>query len=340
MAGKRGFEVKKEFYFSKVELFFLGGFFLAMSLVLTLIFFSGQVSLSPGEQVSLERALPSSATIGVPFAVVLNLDVDENNLPSVVGVEEFVPEGWQVSGVSHGGKVAGNKIEWLFLNGVPLVSPIEDSVISYTIIPKSLSGDFSGDWISGEGEGNITGDNSIVVSESSDGSSGGGSGGSGSSGGGSGGGGIVGCVPKWKCGWGACIDGEQKISCIDLNGCSLETGKPAEQTKSCNMELQSNRTGAVASQIVPTTSKSYLWQIIGGLILVVVIFIIVILTYRSRKSRKEYENLIAQARELVLEYRRQGYSEEQITKLFRERNWGDREIRRVLYRLKGNALLP
>ena len=40
---------------------------------------------------------------------------------------------------------------------------------------------------------------------------------------------------------------------------------------------------------------------------------------------------MARAREIVMEYRKQGYSGEQIADLFRERNWGEEDIKKVLY---------
>lgn len=329
MAGKRGFDVKEDFSFNKAELFFWAAFSLVASFVLTLIFFSGQVLLSPGEQATLERILPPSATNGVPFAVVLNLDVDEDNLPGVLGVEEFVPEGWQISGVSHNGKTTGNKIEWLFLNGVPLVDSIEDSVISYTITPSSLSGDFSGDWISGESEGNTTGDNSIAVSEPSGGTSGGTSGGSSSGGGASGGGRTASCVPIWDCGWSACVDGMQRTQCVDLNGCNSTEGKPSEEARSCYIKIESNRTPVVAPPIISSAGENIwtLWVLIFAIVFIAAI--IFLLAYKTRINK--HRALINKARGIVLAYRKEGYSEEQITELFKKRNWSEREIREALY---------
>ncbi len=303
---------------------YLPAFILLIVILLVLVYFSENVLLSPEGEAGLERALPSSATKGVSFGVVLSLDVNEANLPGVLGVEEFVPAGWQVSGVSHRGKIMDNRIEWLFLNGVPLVPSIEDSALSYTIIPNSLSGEFSGGWISGDSEGNTTGGTSLAVSEAATGGSGGGGGGGGSTGG------IVNCTPEWRCSLGPCINGEQKTICVKANDCSSNEGMPGEQAKSCYTEIRTNRTAIIAPPIASSAGRDYTGWIIW-LILAIVIFIIgiIFLIYNARKKKRE--NLMARAREIVMEYRKQGYSGEQIADLFRERNWGEEDIKKVLY---------
>ena len=83
---------------------------IASIVIVSLVYFSENVLLSPEGEAGLEMALPSSATKVVSFGVVLSLDVNEANLPGVLGVEEFVPAGWQVSGVSHRGKIMDSMI--------------------------------------------------------------------------------------------------------------------------------------------------------------------------------------------------------------------------------------
>ncbi len=110
-------------------------------------------------EVTIIRDLPDSVAKGSTFTVSMSIDVNESDLPYVLGVSENIPPGLIVSSVSSNGfNFSGDKVEWLFLEpsrltqiiaeGITFVNPLEDQNITYTLkVPRDFSEDtaiFSG----------------------------------------------------------------------------------------------------------------------------------------------------------------------------------------------------
>ena len=43
------------------------------------------------------------------------------------------------------------------------------------------------------------------------------------------------CTPEWSCNWGACINGVERKTCVKTNNCALNTSKPTDEVRTCNV---------------------------------------------------------------------------------------------------------
>ena len=127
-------------------------------MLLGFIFFN--VTNVMSDQVTVIRDMPDSVAKGSTFTVTLSIDVDEGDLPFVLGVRENIPDGCTFSSASSDGFnfESDNTIEWIFLEsslltqiiseGITFINLLEDQSITYTLnVPSDFSGDtvtFSG----------------------------------------------------------------------------------------------------------------------------------------------------------------------------------------------------
>lgn len=86
------------------------------------------------------RDLPTTTNDGSQFTVTLELDVDEEDLPSGVIVNDWFPNGWTyISSNPTGTYNKPNKVKWLFISG-----DVVDRTITYTLeVPSGESGTYS-----------------------------------------------------------------------------------------------------------------------------------------------------------------------------------------------------
>lgn len=115
-----------------------------------------QASVQAVVPVEVIRTIPAVFAPGQPADITLSIDVDEMNLPVAFGIEETIPAGWEVSSMSYPNyskyEPNTNKIGWLFWEGG---NPVQDTTITYTVIPNSASGRFTGIWMTATGNGSI-----------------------------------------------------------------------------------------------------------------------------------------------------------------------------------------
>lgn len=77
---------------------------------------------------------------------------------SSLGISEKIPDGFKVTAFSREGVLTGDRIEWLLVPG-------RNTAVTYTLEPigdiRTL--DFSGEWYSDSGEGEISGSSSLSI---------------------------------------------------------------------------------------------------------------------------------------------------------------------------------
>jgi len=128
----------------------------------------GKVISVSAEPVTITRDLPESANPGEEIQVTLTMDVVEGNEPNSIGLTEFLPSGWVVTGMSPSGDYssANSKINWLFSNLFGL--PVQDETLTYTVrVPEGADGSytFSGTIDYGTGSNpDVAGDTTVSVS--------------------------------------------------------------------------------------------------------------------------------------------------------------------------------
>ncbi|PIN91505.1 hypothetical protein COU57_00290 [Candidatus Pacearchaeota archaeon CG10_big_fil_rev_8_21_14_0_10_32_14] len=123
-----------------------------------------------------------------------------------------------------------------------------------------------------------------------------------------------GCVPKWECEYGECIDNIQKYICVDLHNCRTQINKPVQQDKSCSINLScvdndgdsygvgdncigldlddnnssvTNTTGNVGQKIKGNGLNIILFSLIFIFVIGIVIIIILFIIKLSRGNRKD-----------------------------------------------------
>ncbi|MBN2250568.1 MAG: IPT/TIG domain-containing protein [Candidatus Altiarchaeota archaeon] len=115
--------------------------------------------------VQITRDLPDAVAAGANFTVTLTMDVNEADPPTSVGLTEYYPSGWTVSGASPSGVDQGDRLEWVFW---VLGSPVEDKTITYIVhVPASATGayDFSGSVDDGTLVEAVAGDTQVTIVE-------------------------------------------------------------------------------------------------------------------------------------------------------------------------------
>lgn len=116
-------------------------------------------AVSVSREVSTPTLVPQGS-----MKVTLKMDVDEANVPSGVIIEETIPAGWQVSGITESGNLNGNVIKWLrtAMNGV------RDMDLEYTATAPANQGpaSFSGvTKVLGKDPATISGATSVSVAQ-------------------------------------------------------------------------------------------------------------------------------------------------------------------------------
>ena len=127
--------------------------------------YSGLALLS-GEDVAVTRDLSDFQQANQEFTVTLQIET-RNNITSI-GIDEYFPSDWQITSIDCStlrGEYclnSSNKIEILLFKD-PLVSGLEDTYITYNVLPNSDTGTFSGTWesIDPDSTGSIRGDSDI-----------------------------------------------------------------------------------------------------------------------------------------------------------------------------------
>jgi len=126
--------------------------FLLMPIIFLLFILSNVQAAS----VEITRDMPESFIPGKEATVRLHMVVDERRLPAALGIEETIPEGWQVTDLSleeySKYDKDANVVGWVFWQGG---NEVRDAVLNYTVIPNSSYGEFSGVWISSDKEGTV-----------------------------------------------------------------------------------------------------------------------------------------------------------------------------------------
>ena len=132
-------------------------------LVLAAILAAPLAGASP-DVVAATRTLPANATTERPFNVTIFVDVNESQGLNAVAVEETIPAGWIVlSSVPQHLKNANGTITWLLgpnISEYP-ISPLQDTLITYTVRATGANGVFSGMWLTTGENQTIGGDTSI-----------------------------------------------------------------------------------------------------------------------------------------------------------------------------------
>ncbi len=78
----------------------------------------------------------------------VSIQLTDSGLQSgAIGVQETAPEGWEVTRASDKGVIRGNKIEWLLV-------PPKFETLTYSVIPKTQTGEFNGVWMTEDLEEN------------------------------------------------------------------------------------------------------------------------------------------------------------------------------------------
>ncbi len=93
--------------------------------------------------VMVNRTLVSSGTPGSNITVTMTMEVDESDIPDSAGVIEYLPEGWNILGMSVTGeqKTNPNRIEWLFWS---FGTAVEDQDFTYMLqVPANASGTYT-----------------------------------------------------------------------------------------------------------------------------------------------------------------------------------------------------
>ena len=113
----------------------------------------------------IERSIPEGASNGTTQTITLEMTVNQSDTPLVVGLTEYYPSSWSVTGISASGIAKDGRIEWLFSS---LTTPVNDTTITYSVeIPKGASGNytFSGTAQTEDNTVETAGDDAISVGE-------------------------------------------------------------------------------------------------------------------------------------------------------------------------------
>jgi hypothetical protein len=162
------------------------------------------------------------------------------------------------------------------------------------------------------------------------------------------------CIPEWTCGWTACLNGQQRVACTDLNACGVDTDKPQEQIRQCAVEggnaLPLAEPGGEAKE------TSNFWRIFAIILMIAIaaaiVIALIVLLRKPRASAPAEEQgtkptapiaakpiepeitypstLMNQAREIVKDARSKGYSDEEIRQRFAESGWTEDNIEIIL----------
>lgn len=90
----------------------------------------------------MTRHLPAYGFKSSELTVTLSMEVNESNKPNAIGLTEYYPEEWNVSGITLGGvlKTSPTRIEWLFSS---LSNAVQDYEINYTLsVPSNANGSY------------------------------------------------------------------------------------------------------------------------------------------------------------------------------------------------------
>lgn len=166
-------------------------------------------------QITSTRSMPSSAAPGETFTVTLTINVDENNPPSALTINERVPSGLTVGEANpQFFNNAGGSLLWII---TPSQSggKISDQSITYTLsgsTPGAYA--FNGNVYAGNNYASTEGSITVKIKEP--------------------------CTENWTCGeWSACQNGAQQRVCTDTNSCPLPESRPA-MSQSCTATAATN----------------------------------------------------------------------------------------------------
>lgn len=186
----------------------------------------------------------------------------------------------------------------------------------------------------------------------------GGEGGGGGSGGGAGT--PISCVPSWgNCTWGPCHDKNQDLICTDIKRCvitpKLSESKVCFVESNCTdndrdgygigpdclgIDLNDDDPATTSTQDIVTPKVSGFIEKLKGnfmenkyyfIIPLLGIGILVLILLLKMRSGSEYKSVLRlKAKEMIKDARDMGYSNESIKKMFRDKNWKEEDINKIL----------
>ncbi|HLC55763.1 MAG TPA: hypothetical protein VJJ23_00830 [Candidatus Nanoarchaeia archaeon] len=108
-----------------------------------------------------------------------------------------------------------------------------------------------------------------------------------------------GCLPSWYCEeWDECVNNAQTRTCIDVNGCNNNVGKPELSqscTATCDDGIQNQNEegidcgGSCGKQCRVKSSTIFLW---AGIPIIIAVLIILIIYFYVRVKEKPYEAIL------------------------------------------------
>lgn len=176
------------------------GLFILLIATLVLITIADP-SVSTGQMTST-RSMPASRAPGESFTVTINIDVDENNPPSALTVNERVPSGLTVGEANPPSfSPASGSLVWVI---TPSQSgdKIKDQAITYSVTGSAPGAyAFNGNVYAGSNSASTEGSITIMIKEP--------------------------CTENWTCGeWSSCQHGAEERTCTDSNSCPLPESRP------------------------------------------------------------------------------------------------------------------
>ncbi len=112
-------------------------------LILLVVFMFLFNSVLAQGSLSVSREFPNGVVLDEVADVILDVNVDESNMPYSFIIEEFVPNGWEVVGATEEYLFfdeANSRVSWLFSpNGLS----VQDVTITYQVVPKNYDNVFS-----------------------------------------------------------------------------------------------------------------------------------------------------------------------------------------------------